>query len=670
MSLKRVHFNPGVQRLAKGELRRNRGRTALIFLLAFLPTLMGAWMFGVSQSNGLGFDNTEPFPENVLWFTSSSDEFAAQLAEEPGVVEASFWTEIWGPHLTISDRDLVAVDGFNSFGPWGEVVLVEGRQAKGETEVALSEDAARFLDAGIGDSVRFGTHDLEVVGLASENQNSGRAAYRSSGSIDRVPGQTQLYGFVSFATAAAADRAFLRYYAKVTPQGQIFPRDRELVEPSQVLAATSESTFFVATGMMAAGVIAAAAWAVGFERRLRVVSLAQVGGAEVGHIRAAVTLQALWISGTAVVFAWIVAVGLSVMFDRGLGFFLPALAVHAVVVVGLSTFAAWLPLAQLGSGSISPGLSGRVAGDGTPASQFLQGLLCLVVGLVLLRGTVKSDYFFMPLSLAGVGSVIVGSALVMPKVLRVISMALSTRTASGRLAVRSMNAQWRRSVGVVLAVGGIIILMTAGLLDSEGRRHRPYGSYSAAEGQVSVEVGHPDPVRHAELETLLQELGAVASQGRWHLDVEKLSEFQVLGPSGVEVVRHSGSSGDDQSRILRIGLGCIVVVLLLLGFLMRKEDSERRSALHNLGAPSWLYRRVAAWQGLIMGGIASVCGVSLGVAIHLAVENERPRIVVPYAELALVLVAVPLLATVLFMVTSPGPRSVRATAADINPALI
>lgn len=666
MSLFSLHSNPGVRRLAKAELRRNPGRTTLIFLLAFLPALAGAYLAGARPANVQivdEFGDAEPRPENILRFTAPSSERADQLLVAAGAIDASQWVYQDERFLAVSDKPGDESRLRGEFGPWEATTLVEGRYAQAKSEVALTQAAVDLLATSIGEVVRFGTEDLTVVGIVDMQHEEGATAYVAPGTLS----EGQVYGLAEFATTAEAVAAV----DQSRQFGQIFPPPDFTYNRVPEYAPIEASASAVLAFMFAAAIVGAAAWSVGFERRLRAVSLAQVGGAEVTQIRAAVSLQALLISGVAVPFAWIVFVAGSVFADNGFSVDIPTFFVHALVVIGMSMFAAWLPLAQLGNDTIGPGLSGRTDDLRTDAKRLAQGLAALFIGLVLLRATIRMDRLLLFVGLAGIAMVAAAATLLMPAILRAASGLLSARSASARLAVRSILSQWRRSVGLVLALGGIVTLVSVGLLDAEGSKHRSYGSYSAAQGYVDVQIEHPDPVRQQRLEDSLGDLGAVRNQYgySWQLPLERLEEFEMLGPSGVLVRHHVDRASSDQQILLSVGLGVVGVVLVLLSLLTRSEDGERRSVLHHLGASSSTHRRVAWWYGLALGGVAVTAGVLMGVLIHLAVENQRPRLVVPYTHLAILAASVPLLAAVIFMATTPGARASRSNAVALNPAL-
>ncbi len=143
-------------------------------------------------------------------------------------------------------------------------------------------------------------------------------------------------------------------------------------------------------------------------------------------------------------------------------------------------------------------------------------------------------------------------------------------------------------------------------------------------------------------------------------DEGKTEQIQALGMAGI-VIEDGQSFGrqDESSILLKVTTGFLAVVLFLLGLLQRSEDSERRSALYGLGSPPNLYRRTAGWGGFLTGGIATVVGIPLGLMAHLAVESETPWLVVPWLELAVLLVGVPVLAGAIAVLTSPGPKRSR-----------
>jgi hypothetical protein len=191
-----------------------------------------------------------------------------------------------------------------------------------------------------------------------------------------------------------------------------------------------------------------------------------------------------------------------------------------------------------------------------------------------------------------------------------------------------------------------------------------------------VQFGHPDSDQNAKIIQALKALGpsrvmeysdpsssAVSLNHSWGemiFDEDKVEQIQALAMAGI-VIEDGQSFGrqDESSILLKVTAGFLAGVLFLLGLLQRSEDGERRSALYGLGSPPSLYRRTAGWSGFLTGGIATLVGIPLGLLAHLAVESETPRLVVPWLDLAVLLVGVPLLSGAIAALTTPGPKRSR-----------
>ncbi len=247
--------------------------------------------------------------------------------------------------------------------------------------------------------------------------------------------------------------------------------------------------------------------------------MANVVGAEPSHLRVGVALQALWISLAAVLASWVLVAVFRVgsvllvagSWPRFTGWTVAAVALNAAIVIVVSVFAAWLPVARLGYGNVAAGLASRVEYRTPSIRNALAGLGLVMTGLALLRGTVGGEGVrVVGLGLLGAVSLMAGAVVAMPWLIDQLVSVATSRSAAGRLAIRGLNAHRHRSVGLILVVGSVVALATAGLTDNAGSQHPDYGSQYGGQlrsGEVVVEFGHPDPDQNVKIIQALEALG-------------------------------------------------------------------------------------------------------------------------------------------------------------------
>lgn len=493
-------------------------------------------------------------------------------------------------------------------GPHQLYYVVEGRPAEVSGEMVLDEGAAEERSLGLGDSFDLAGMDRTVTGIARGIGYSEQTAFLAPGSImDTGEVEILIQGLAWFDSADDAQAALrATSHLREGNKNAVFYQwegdgGLSIVEPAMLLVIL----------MSLAAVVCAAAWTTGFGRRLSAAALARVVGSEPRQLVAPVVLQAVVIASLGVTSAWLVFAGTSFVAARqgpgswGVGsqsvfqsWFLLMFFLHMAIAMLTSGLAAWLPTRQLEHSSIAAGLAGRVSHSPASGRGAWRGGGLVIIGLVLFRLAVHLDTNAM-IALGMLGTAAVAAAVItaLPWVVENAVTALPDGSAPWRLAKRSVISNRQRSVGFVILIGVVTALTTIGLLDNAGQL-RFYSSTNQSEMDSSA--------------------GLIL-----------LLSFGFLG-------------------------GC----LTLLGLLQRSEDAGRRAVLHALGAGPGLDRLVVGWTGTLLGSLAVGLGIPLGLLVHLAVETQTPRLVVPWAEIA-VLLLIPLLVGVITFATTGGSGRTR-----------
>lgn len=688
-------LNPGIRRLAKSELKRHKARTALIFLLIFAAAVLSLGQVA-GVNNGLAVD------DNATGMTAVDEDSAAALVERVQPERVEMWKSLFANGVALSEQPLLQglpdseLRG-RPVGPNQEYVVIEGRAPSSIDEVVVDELTAQARSWQVGETVEVQGQLRVVTGIAKGLGFTERTLFLVPDSLEGG----RIVGNVWFADAAEVGREGVVDARGLGESAAIHPFDSN---SSEQLGAT----VFSSIGLMAiAATISAAAWTVGFQRRLRLVALANVIGAEPAHLRRGVVLQAVWISTGAFVGAWIVVASLTIAYNRFGDVFstrTSMLAPQSVVlvgaiVIGMSMFAAWLPIRSLRLGAAEAGLAGRTTNQKARVRSFTEGLGLIALGLFFLNRTIGRDNLaLMVQGVLGVGALMAGAILALPWILESLaalaSRPVGRRAPTARLAFRDLIRSRQRSLGLILTIGAVVVMATAGLADNaqanrENAQSRwenenfgeaftvSFGeldsmtteAYTALEllEPISISIyGGMDDLPDGATRTIIgNEPGTLAGEGLFgHMRFEKgkRSAVEALNLNGITIEskpEHDRSSGES-ALIFKISLGFLAGVLMLLGLLRRSEDGEKRAALYSLGVRPSVFRSTAFWSGASAGLVAVVIGIPLGIAAHGAAEANYPRFTVPWLELGVLGIAVPLLAGLIGALVTPGPGRSRA----------
>lgn len=692
-------LNPGMRRLAKAELRRHKGRTALIFLLVVVASTLSL-VANEAADDGLKTD------ENAMGLIARDDTAAEKLLDHLQPEHATLWNSSYASGRRLSDQGLLHGLSDNELrnrpvGPNQEYVLIEGVAPVGPNEIVADVVTAERLGWEIGGTPTISGQQRLVTGIA---QGLGF----SEGVIFVPPGllpDGQVVGNVWFADAKAVRAIQATDPAAAQGLSAVAGVDRVDMHGNEGLAATA---FFSFVLMAAAATISAAAWSVGFKRRLRDVALANVIGAEPAHLRRSVALQALWISIAAFVGGWALSITGTALYNRFRDPFasplraagLLTIVIAGLIIIGMSLIAAWLPVRSLKLESVTSGLAGRTSNRTAALRTLLGGAGLGAIGLILLDQSADRDEWpALALGVLGSTAIMAGTAIALPWILEQTA-AFSTRSVnlrspSARLALRDLASSRQRTVSLIMVIGTVATLTTVALVDEKQHHlqdaqaqldNRNVGQefwvrfgltdapsdvqaaeYIALEklDPISIAIAEGDSaLASEEPRTITQaERGALSGEGLvgiMRFESDKRIALEALELSGIEIAPGYQVRGSAIRPILLSAFIVLTVVLVLLGLTRRSEDGEKRAAMYALGAAPHSYRSNAMWSGVAAGVVSVGIAIPLGVTVHATVESGYPRFTIPWLAMAGLALAIPLLVGAIGAAVTPGPTRSRA----------
>ncbi len=448
-----------IARLAVRSIRRDRRRSLLIVALLAVPVALAIvvaagqraiiltpeqqqeQLYGqavVTIEGDLSgvtnlFIDGEPSPEAA----SVADEFGIDLATLENLattaatltsadVAAAVAAETNGtpiaPYVRSNGfgigRDYVDVLGLDADDPLAEgIVTLDAGRAPAAGEAALTPRAVELLDAGIGDTVEIpGLGSVVVSGLFRQNNwVDASAVLVPPASIEALGWTTWLIGPW---TGTTVDDAFM-LADRVSER--LFADDAEVIGRLGGLYSQRSTDSFgydedtllqldrppVLAGFVTAGLllivalIAAAAFATGARRRVREFGLMATIGAEPGHIRRLVLIEAVLLGAVGVV----VGIAVGVVGAEGATPLIERLADHVVDDVGASwadivapalvgvagaLAAAWYPARSISRVPVLSALNGRVPQRALRARVVPVAAVLLTMGLVLIGAAAGS----------------------------------------------------------------------------------------------------------------------------------------------------------------------------------------------------------------------------------------------------------------------------------------
>ncbi|HEY5519812.1 MAG TPA: FtsX-like permease family protein [Candidatus Limnocylindrales bacterium] len=338
-----------IARIAWRNIRRSRGRSALIVLLVMLPVAAMAGTItlvatisptreeaAVHRMGAAGYEVQQagPPPADCAGCPAQTTTDSLRAA-----LPAGSQTEPWAydvvsltlPGRTVDmDARSMDLDGLAH----GMLTITDGRQPHNQQEVAISASVAALASVGIGDSIQlvdWGT--LTVVGLVEDPSDIRGRLVLFDASVAREAAQGLRSGLSQIWLVSLPEGAEMKY-----------TRDACSYESCPFVAVgrydTPESSDTASGGILVLGglalveavLVAAAAFAVGVRRRQRELGLLAATGAERWHLAGTVLSEGLLLGGLAA----LLGVGLGVLAVVGLSPWLDELTNHRVGPVDTS----------------------------------------------------------------------------------------------------------------------------------------------------------------------------------------------------------------------------------------------------------------------------------------------------------------------------------------------
>jgi len=486
-------------RLARRDVLRRPGRTALVTLLVALP--VAAMVMAVTL---IRTDHVTPADE---WArhngTADARAFSSSEPELPeGAVAAPLYRTSVGLRTEGGPRTwvlLTSLDGLEDFAPLGPV-LVSGRAPRSDGEVTLSRGALRALDAEVGDTVALVPTGatLTIVGEAEQPDclscDVGHATVETMEAL--LPGPD---------TALTPDRWLIDLPPMTVDEqvalaeasdGSILTRDLHLAGWQGPLVADPNDDgvrwayVLGAVALTVVGIVIAATFAVGARRQLVALGQLSASGASPSTLRAALVLQGT-VTGVVAALAGLALGAVALVVLRGVieehlldhridAYTYRGVEVAGAAVVGVvaATIAALIPARTAAKVPTLAALAGRRPLPPVPRRLVAAGAAAVAGGLALLglatvgsRSGESGQLWAFVAVVGGVAELLGACAIAPALVARLEPLAAHLRGA-WRMAARGLARHRTRTgavVGAVCAAASLAIAAAALLQGFEAR---------------------------------------------------------------------------------------------------------------------------------------------------------------------------------------------------------
>lgn len=473
-------------RLARREVRRRPGRTALVALLVALPVAGMVMSVALFRTNHLTPDEEwqRDYGNADAVVTLGEPEEAGRtldaLPVDARVVWVShlpFWARAGDVGSELGITDMPPDDPLSA----GILDLREGRVPAAPDEVALTPPVADTFDVEVGDRLTLTRPevDLQVVGLIQDRADlwSRTAVVIPGGDLITASGHVpSVAGWIDLPDGAVPDElreldSTLLLRAEAADR-YAQPPDRDRVVWTYVIGALV---------LVVTGIVIAAAFATGVRRQFVTLGQLSASGAPVPVLRAMLVLQgtvtglvgALAGLGLAVVMLAACRTWVERRFGYRLGTYdvrLLDVAVALGVGVAAATIAALVPAWSLSRVPTLTALAGRRPQPPVRHRVTAAGAVAFTVGLGLLGVAVigsasgRDGSVWAAVAIAGGVLELLGACAMAPAVVARLEPLAGRTRGSWRLAARSLARQRSRTGGVVSAVAaaaGLAIAATA-----------------------------------------------------------------------------------------------------------------------------------------------------------------------------------------------------------------
>jgi len=511
-------------RLARREVRRRPGRTALVAALVALPVLAMTVALIVAGSHG-------PSPQ-AMFERDHGDADLVVFGFDPDVVAPALPAGSRAIAVTTAATPLEVADGTTTpyldfrVVPFDDPIVdgmfdvVAGETPSTAGEVLLDTALAADLGVGVGDAVELArpAGSWTVSGLASTS--AGHLPVFAVAEFDETrfasdrSSSVTLVDFPDDIGLETLERAWEEAGDGVGVPAHLSPRLMEELEARAVAGGRPANSLPWATfgaddgvepralawgwiagalGLAAMGVIIAAAFAVSSRRQLTTIGQLSANGASPGLIQRTLCLQGVW-SGAAgaalgvgggLLLAALAAGPIDLLVDRTVSWRwsdVPALLIIAATGVTAGAVAALVPARTAARIPTLTALAGRRPRAGSPRRLVTAGLALAIGGTGLLtlaalaaQGTSQHDDALAALAILGGLGIVGGICCASPLVADLIGRSAGHLRGNWRLAARSLGRARARSAGVITAIAmagaNVIAAMTlVGTLATDERR--------------------------------------------------------------------------------------------------------------------------------------------------------------------------------------------------------
>lgn len=517
-----------VVRLARREVWRRPGRTALVALLVALPVACMAIAITVIRTDQPTLADEWARHNGTAEARAFNEEELELLPEGSVTAPMHVWyvelRAVDGPRRAVQLYDL---DGLEPFAPVGPV-LVEGRAPRATGEITLDRSTARRLGVAVGEELaidRPSPATLTLVGLAEDPSclscRVGHASLETLDAITPGPSDTAPQRWLVDLPPLALEDQVALFDASF---GTVLTRDLHLRGwDSQVSAGSSDdgvrwSYVLGAVVLTVVGIVISAAFAVGARRQLVTIGQLSASGASPSTVRASLVLQGTLtgLAGAAfgLLLAAVVLLGAQGLIERHVlderidAYDVRALEVLGAALVGVlaATVAALIPARTAARVPTLAALAGRRPLPPVPRRLIGWGMASVAAGLALLGIAVvgarsgSSGQLWAFVAVVGGVAELLGACAIAPAVVARLEPLAARLRGSWRMAARGLARHRTRTgavVGAVCAAAGLAIFASAIVQGAEAREPTsldPSPRAVVVAMRESIEVPAPDGV--------------------------------------------------------------------------------------------------------------------------------------------------------------------------------
>src|SRR6478609_6775322 len=509
-------------RMARRDVRRHKGRSALVVVMVAVPTLLLSLVVTLSVTSDI--DSVEGMP-----FVLGTSQALIEGVDGTPVVPLSGFQG----RASVGERR-ISVEGLAVDGPQGlgqRLQLLSGRWPSGASEALVTEYGRH---RGLPDSGRLtvtvdGTdHTYDVVGLASAS-----SLYGSEGLVVAVPPTDGAAGVNSWLVPGPdpvtwADVRHLNDYGLRVTSRQVLldpPSIDQLPAEIQEFASGDADQVNLMVGMGAAmllivtALLVGPAFAVSATRQRRTLALAASNGASTPVLRRTVLAQALVLGGASALVGTVLGVALTpvvlALFRSDTDFSPPVpldirwalLAGIALCALGSTLVAALAPARRLGRLDIVGVMRGQSVSPRPSLVVLGLGVVLTLLGAFAVLGStgvagLPSIVALLGLQTGGevavtIGAVvlILGALLLVPVILAGVGRLGGHLPTTRRMAARDLARHRSRSAPSVAAVLAAVAGLTFGLtgLASDTEQNRREYLPVTLPGEAVVNLWGPEP---------------------------------------------------------------------------------------------------------------------------------------------------------------------------------